>query len=162
MILSPHLITGAALSANFHNPYLMPISAIVLHHVLDKIPHYDYQIKPFSSRVASKVFLDILIGTITILIIYSFINPNISLTYTAMGMFFGILPDGLLLASFIFDNKWLQKYQKFHNFFHYHGKNQNEKTDKNLAHQKLFKKRFSWMGVFVQLIVIIIAIYFMI
>lgn len=162
MILSPHIITGAALGANLHNPYLMPLGAMALHHLLDKTPHYDYQIKPFSSIVALKILLDIGVGTLTVLIIYLFFNPDIDLTYTATGMFFGTLPDAILLASFVFTkNETLLKYQKIHAFLHFNDKSVNEEMDKNLTPQELFKKRFSWPRIFTQLAIAVIAIYFM-
>lgn len=163
MILSPHIITGAALGANFHNSYLLPLAAIVLHHLLDKIPHYDYQIKPFSSIVALKIFLDISIGTLAVLAMSLFFNPDIDLTYAFIGMFFGTLPDAILLASFIFTgNELLLKYQKFHSFLHsHHKKNMDVEPLERLTPQELFKKRFSWLGIFTQLTVALIAIYFL-
>lgn len=161
MILSPHIITGAALGANFHHPYLLPLSAIALHHLLDKIPHYDYQIKPFSSRVALKVFADISIGLLIVAIIYLFINSNINLMYTAMGMLFGTLPDGILLVSFIFNNNILIKYQKFHSFIHGHDKESDKELNKNLTLKELLKKRFFWLGIITQIIVVIIALNFL-
>lgn len=162
MILSPHIITGAALGANFHNPYLLPLSAIALHHLLDKTPHYDYQIKPFSSIVALKIFLDISIGILTVLIVYFFFNPNLNIAYVFTGMFFGTLPDALLLASLILNkNKLLLKYQKFHNFFHFHDKDISKELEEKLTPQELFKKNFSWPKILTQAIAIAIAIYFL-
>ena len=161
MILSPHIITGAALGANFHNPYLLPLGAMALHHLLDRAPHYDYQIKPFSSRVVLKVFLDISIGLLTVTIIYLFISPNINLAYTALGIFFGTLPDGILLASFIFKNNLLLKYQKLHSFLHFHDKNNKEALNRNFTLKELFRKKFFWIGAFTQLITLIVAVYFL-
>lgn len=178
MILSSHLITGAALGANFQNIYLMPIAAMALHFFLDKIPHYDYKIKPFSLVVIAKVTADISFGIITILIIYLFFNPSINLTHTAIGMFFSALPDGFLLASFIFKNKWLQKYQKLHVFFHKNNEGvpkineKNEKTPiradsraisvvEQSKNNKLFKIGVG-AGLLTQIIVTAVAIYFLI
>lgn len=158
MILSPHLITSAALGANFQSTgwkiYLLPIIAIALHFILDRVPHYDYKIKPFSPIVAAKVITDISIGIIIILIIYLFFNPSLNLTIVAIGMFFGVLPDGFLLASFIFKNEWLQKYQRFHNFFHRKESENPEATEKE-------KKAIAWAGLFTQIFVAIIAIYYL-
>src|SRR3989344_2045791 len=153
MILSSHIITGAALGANFQNIYLMPTAAIALHFFLDKIPHYDYTIKPFSFIVSAKVFADIGISAITILIIYLFFNPNINPAYVIAGIFFSVLPDGFLLISFIFQNKWLQKYRQFHDFFHW----QSQKNPETNGEEK---KIPTFWNLSAQLIVIIIALYY--
>lgn len=148
MILFPHLIAGAALGAKFQNPYLMPIAAIALHHFMDRLPHYDYKILPFSASSIVKIIADISAGILTIAFIYLFFNPIANLTSIISGAFFSALPDGLLLLSFIFPkNNLLQKYQKFHGLFHYNPAKTQE---------------FRWSGILVQVIVILIAIYLII
>lgn len=67
----------------------------------------------------------------------------------AIGAFFGALPDGFLLLSFIFKNRLSEKYQKYHNFFHF--KHSPKKT----------KTAILW-GLLTQIIAVIVAIYFMI
>lgn len=160
MILSPHIITGAALGANFSSEgwrmFVLPIIAMILHHSLDLTPHYDYKLKPFSFIVALKVFLDIAIGTATIIIIYLFFNPQINILTTASGAFFGTLPDGLLLLSFIFPNKLLLKYQRFHNSLHFNNKQIDPATGAET------KKGISIISVSTQLIAIVVAIIFLI
>ncbi len=160
MILSPHIITGAALGANFQSAdwriYLLPIVAIILHHSLDRIPHYDYNLKPFSSLVAFKVFLDISVGTSTVALIYLFFNTDIDIFNTAIGAFFGTLPDGILLLSFIFPEKWLLKYQRFHASLHFHSKEINPQTGIET------KKTINFIGLFTQVTAVAISLYFLI
>lgn len=147
MVLSPHLIAGAALGAKFQNPYLMPMVAIALHHLMDRLPHYDYKIMPFSASSTIKISLDILAGILTIAFIYLFFNPAADLTSIINGVFFSALPDGILLLSLIFPkNNLLQKYQKFHGLFHY---------DPIKTH------KFRLSGIYVQVIISVIAIYFL-
>lgn len=123
MVLSPHIIAGAALGANFPATswsfYLLPLAAIALHHALDRVPHYDYKIKPFSLVVALKVFADLAFGILTIWVIYRFFNPAINIYLTALGAFFGVFPDGLLLISFFLPGKLANQYQNFHKFLHH-------------------------------------------
>lgn len=146
MVLSPHLIAGAALGAKFQNPYLMPLAAIALHHFLDRLPHYDYKILPLSAYSAIKISVDILIGILTIAFIYLFFNPAANLTSIVSGTFFSALPDGFLLLSLIFPkNNLLQKYQRFHSLFHY-----------NSAKTQEFRQG----GILAQIIVATAAIYF--
>lgn len=159
MILSPHIITGAALGANFSPEgwriFVLPIIAMILHHSLDLTPHYDYKLKPLSFIVALKVFLDIIIGASTIIIIYLFFNPQINIWTTASGAFFGTLPDGLLLLSFIFPNKLLLKYQRLHNSLHFNNKQIDTTTGLEI------KKPANILSIATQLIAIIIAIIFL-
>lgn len=147
MILSPHLIAGAALGAKFNNPYLMPIIAIALHHFMDRLPHYDYKTLPFSTNSIVKISIDVMVGISTITFIYLFFNPIANLTSIISGAFFSALPDGILLLSFIFPkNNLLQKYQKFHGLFHC---------------SPLKTQEFRWSGILVQIIVVIVAAYFL-
>lgn len=148
MILSPHLIAGAALGAKFQNPYLMPLIAIALHHFMDRLPHYDYKILPFSASSTIKISIDISAGILTIAFIYLFFNPDANLASIASGAFFSVIPDGFLLLSLIFpQNNLLQKYRNFHGLFHYSSAKMQE---------------FRWSGILAQIIVSAIAIYFLI
>lgn len=150
------MIAGAALGANFGamtwSFYLLPLTAIALHHALDRVPHYDYKIKPFSLITASKVFVDLTFGILTIWVIYQFFNPAINIYLTALGAFFGVFPDGLLLISFFLPGKLADRYQNFHKFLHHRHQIVNGEE----------KKAISWTGLLTQIIAIIIAIYLLI
>ena len=42
MIITPHLLVGAAIGAKTHNLGLIIILGLLSHLILDKIPHWDY------------------------------------------------------------------------------------------------------------------------
>lgn len=158
------MIAGAALGANFPATnwsfYLLPLAAIALHHALDRVPHYDYKIKPFSLVVALRVFTDLTFGILTIWVIYRFFNPAINIYLTALGAFFGVFPDGLLLISFFSPGKLANQYQSFHKFLHRRHQivnphtfpqnikyyNKNLVTIKGVGVNGEEKKAISWIG----------------
>ncbi len=130
MILSAHIITGAAVGVNFSNPWLVVLLIVICHHLTDLLPHWDYGIKEIPLRKSFlKISADILIGFIlvagTLMIfneweiprnfsaLFSGLNLNIML-----GIFFSLLPDGLLFLSWIFPKKPLTFYAKYHSFLH--------------------------------------------
>lgn len=148
MILTPHILIGAALGANLPPAtlflYLLPFAAVSLHYALDRVPHYDYKIYPFSLIRALKILLDLTFGILTIWLIYRFFNPTLNIPHTALGAFFGILPDGFSFLSFIIPWKLFSRYQYFHNFFHHK------------------KKAILLISLLTQIITFITAIYFLI
>lgn len=39
MLTTPHLLVGAAIGAQFNNPYIVVPAAVASHFVLDSVPH---------------------------------------------------------------------------------------------------------------------------
>ncbi|MDO8663486.1 MAG: hypothetical protein Q7K28_01435 [Candidatus Wildermuthbacteria bacterium] len=96
MILTTHLLIGAAIAQKFQNPVLGLFLAFLSHYFLDSLVHRDYgidRIKEASWKNSffdlSKVFLDGSFGIFLILLL----SDNIFLALA--GGFFAILPDGL-------------------------------------------------------------------
>lgn len=130
MILAAHIATGAAIGANFQNPWLIVLLSVVCHHLADLLPHWDYGIKEIPLRKSFlKISTDILTGFVLVagtLIIFSEweIPRNFSALFSGLnlnlmlGIFFSLLPDGLLLLSWIFPKKPLTFYAKYHSFLH--------------------------------------------
>lgn len=130
MILSAHIITGAAVGGNFSNPWLVVLLSVVCHHLADLLPHWDYKIKEIPLRKSFlKISADILIGFIlvagTLIIFHSRELPkNFSSLFSGaylnliLGIFFSLLPDGLLLLSWIFPKKPLTFYASLHSKLH--------------------------------------------
>lgn len=145
MILTPHLIAGAAIASQTNNLFLIAVISFFSHHLLDALPHWDYKIS-FKKRLgisALKITADILIGIIFILTVF-FISSKIdffSLLKLFLGAFFSILPDGFQFLAFMFPNKSFKSYLKFHRFF-----------------GSKYKKSFSLIGLSTQIIIIILAI----
>lgn len=130
MILTAHIATGAAIGANFQNPWPVILLSVVCHHLADLLPHWDYKIKEIPpAKSFLKITADILIGFVLVIgsllisgnweipknfqSLFSGLNLNLML-----GIFFSLLPDGLLLLSWIFPKKPLTFYAKYHSFLH--------------------------------------------
>lgn len=117
MILTPHLIFGAAIASKISNPFLAIPAALISHYLLDTLPHKDYYSitnihqKQWNKSFFdfSKVFLDIFLGGALILL---FSDGNILLFLIALS---AIVPDGMTLVSILISgNKLIMRQQKFH------------------------------------------------
>ncbi|MBA7602706.1 hypothetical protein ES703_09802 [subsurface metagenome] len=116
MILTCHLLAGAAIAANISNPILALCLAFLSHYFLDALPQYEYSVENIKKRHWHKsffdffkVFLDIAFGA---LLIFLF-SENTLLIFAAA--FLAILPDSFTLLAIIFQkNKFLNKHWEFH------------------------------------------------
>lgn len=145
MILTPHLIAGAAIASQTNNLFLTIFISFFSHHLLDAIPHWDYKIS-FKKRMGLstlKITADMAIGVILILTAF-FLSVEInfsSLFKLFLGAFFSILPDGFQFLAFMFPYKPLKLYLKFHRFF-----------------GSEYKKSFSLIGLSTQIIITILGV----
>lgn len=148
MILTPHLLAGAAVAAKISNPILGLFLAFLSHYFLDLLPQREYPIKNIKKRCwnksffdFSKVFLDISFGVLLIL----FFSTNNPLIFIAA--FLAILPDGSTLIFLIFPkNKILAIHQSFHQKINQLGEN---------------KKIPVFWKIFCQILVVLMAIFFL-
>lgn len=115
MILTPHLLLGAAIASKIEYAPLAIILAFLSHYLLDLIPHIEYSIDNIEKKQWQKslpdilrVFLDFSFGILLILI-FSNNQPIIFVC-----AFFAILPDGLSLLNSSFPNKILKTYSNIH------------------------------------------------
>jgi len=114
MLLGAHLITGAVAGEYVDNPFLAVAAGIVMHFILDAIPHFDTtDDHKITFRQLALVAFDGIIGFAILFICYKDFSIH-KFSYLA-GAFGGILPD-------IFDNMpfWNKNFQKsrFGNKFH--------------------------------------------
>ncbi len=125
MILTPHILAGAAIGSQINNPFLAATFAFVSHFVLDFIPHpEEYNIdglktKKFNKyfiKDLAKVFVDFVAG---FLIVFYLSCDSYNFSNILIGAFFGALPDGLQFLSFQLNFKFLQVLQKFHIKIHF-------------------------------------------
>lgn len=116
MILTTHMLVGAAVASTTLSPFLALPLALLSHYLCDSLPHNDYSIINIIERRWSKtyrhfikIFLDICFGTVLISL-FSDNNPVIF-----AGAFFAVVPDGITLLGKIFpQNKLAALHQKFH------------------------------------------------
>ncbi|MFC1629620.1 hypothetical protein ACFL11_00100 [Patescibacteria group bacterium] len=117
MILTAHILTGAAIVTKTQNPFLGLLFAFLSHYLLDFLPHNDYseKLKNIKERRWKKSFFDfslvILDFSFGVLLVFLF-SKNLFLSL--VGGFFAVLPDTFSLLHFLFHkNKLLNKYYIF-------------------------------------------------
>ena len=125
MVLATHLVTGGALGQVISNPVLAFLSGFLSHFLLDAIPHWDYHLASLQKNPSdkldtnmvinhdfvldlAKIFLDILIGVVLVLVF------QLSL-WAAIG---AVLPDFLQFAYFKLKWPVLRWLQAFHVWIH--------------------------------------------
>jgi hypothetical protein len=121
MILTTHILSGAAIGANVKSPYLVVIFSIVLHFLLDLLPHGDYLNKKSRLREFWKVAVDLIISFSLIFGIIAFKNISDvpTLKNIFIGIFFSILPDGTTFLYIWMKMKFLKPVKDFHEGLHY-------------------------------------------
>lgn len=151
MILTTHMLVGAAVALKISNPFLALSLALLSHYFLDMIPHDGYSITNIKERRwnksffdFSKVFFDVFIG-ISLISLFSDYNPII---YFAA--FLGIVPDGVTLINRIFPgNKLMIRHQKLH-------------TAVNIVGDRQENKKIPFFGAIVgQVAALLAAIFFL-
>lgn len=108
MIFSPHIIVGAAIGAKTQNLGLIIILGLIIHVIMDKLPHWDYiwrGVKDFKKhknikilfRDSLKMAADLTFGFLIVLFILWYkdlLNLNY-LPFILFGIFISLLPDML-------------------------------------------------------------------
>ncbi|MBI2049966.1 MAG: hypothetical protein HYT35_00720 [Candidatus Staskawiczbacteria bacterium] len=117
MILTPHLLFGAAVGSKIEYMPLTIILAFLSHYLLDLIPHIEYSVANISKKQwqrawpdISRVFLDFSLGMILILA-FAPAGKQIIILSSALT---ALIPDGLTIVSLISPNKLLDKHDQFH------------------------------------------------
>lgn len=137
MILTPHILAGALVGAQTTNPIAAFVFGLVSHYLIDKIPHWDYDIKKIQEKVprlkAGMAAEGLATGSRQVItqwlkigfdlalpfLITGLLAPNEqSLTLSLIGAAGGILPDFLLYLSWQFPIKILAVHAKFHDKNH--------------------------------------------
>jgi len=111
MLLSPHIIVGAAVATSVANPLLGVALAFLSHFVLDRIPHWEYSVEPlkqikikgvrYCMPILRRVFLDIALGYVIILLAIAINAGHLAWDTAIFGGFFGALPDGLTFLLYL-------------------------------------------------------------
>ena len=145
MILTPHLLLGAAIASKIEYAPAALLMAFLSHYFLDLIPHIEYSIKNISEKQWQKslpdilrVFLDFSFGMLLILIF----SKNQPIIYICA--FIALIPDSLTIINSIFPNRIL----KIHNNIH-----------RGKIHFLKHKKFSTSWRILSQLLVIIVSIF---
>ena len=151
MILTTHLLSGAALGANIKNPWLVVILSLILHFILDTLPHGDYLNQKSSWRDFWKVIIDLALGLGIVFIIILSRDPALqTILNIAIGIFFSLLPDGTTFLYFFMKMKFIKPLKTFHENLHYY---------KNGAPEREFCFKNNLWDIFISLISLLILIY---
>jgi len=124
MIITPHLLVGAAIGSKIHSWWAVAILSFASHYILDAIPHPAYQLnflktKTFGKKTAAdilKLGVDFFSG---FLFIFLVAEKTASFSYIALGMFMAILPDFLQVLYRFYKNRFLEPFQIIHDYFHF-------------------------------------------
>lgn len=118
MILATHLIVGAAVGSQINNPAAGFSINLLLHYLLDSIPHWDYLDKILKKDIP-KIAVDFLAGVIILIPLYLIFSQSINLTAFLLGAAAGVLPDFLQGLYNLFGLHFLNFHHRFHSFIHF-------------------------------------------
>jgi len=122
MILSTHFITGAAVASCTDSLLLIVILPLMLHFILDIIPHWEYMEN--TSELKNKIphiMIDALAGPAIVLpfLIWKFGINYPTIIWLFVGGTISVIPDGLSLLHVLFPkNKPLKQIFSFHGTVH--------------------------------------------
>ena len=151
MILLVHLFIGAVITTKIQNLFFLVILAMLFHYLLDIIPHTEYSIKSIQRKRWNKSFfdfvkisIDLFSGLLLILVAQKITGVNYPVLF--IGAFFGILPDALTIGYFLFPNNCILKsHSDFHKKLHFLNN----------------KKLPSFLGVFTQILIVVLGFIFL-
>lgn len=118
MILTPHLLLGAAIASKIEYLPAALLMAFLSHYFLDLIPHIEYSIDNITKKQWQKSLPDILRVLLDFsfgIVILIFLNPLSGRQLIIyMGAFIALIPDSLTIISSIYPNKILAKHDQLH------------------------------------------------
>lgn len=118
MILATHLVVGAAVGSQINNLAAAIGINLLLHYLLDSIPHWDYLEKILKKDIP-KIAVDFLVGVMLLVPLCFIFSDVINLTMFLLGAATGILPDILQGLYNLFSLKFLNFHYRFHHFIHF-------------------------------------------
>jgi len=122
MILTTHILSGAVVGAEIKNPYAVAGLAVVLHFLLDLLPHGDYLDKKSSFKDFWKVAIDLAIGfsIVSAAVLFRGLIPAsaVNIQNIAIGIFFSLLPDGTTVLCWKLGIRFFDPIYRFHQKLH--------------------------------------------
>jgi len=117
MVITPHMLAGAAIGAHSPNVWAAFCFGLISHYLLDSLPHWEYldSIKINKFKHIAKIFIDFIIGIFIVLIV----SWPLKIVVIS-GIVGSLLPD---IIQFLYNNfkmKFLSPFSVFHNKVHYH------------------------------------------
>lgn len=157
MIFTPHIIVGAVIGAKTQDLGLIVILALLIHFIMDKLPHWDYSwrgVKDFKKDKNFKAFFsdslkmvaDLTFGFLIIFLILWYKNILISdyLPFILFAIFISLLPDILYGFNWLLIGK-SNKFTRFIEYLHFPEDKQKE-------------GKITFLGLSTEILTIVIAI----
>ena len=119
MILTPHLLLGAAIAAKISNPFLILPLAFLSHYFLDLLPHKEYSVENIFKKNWKKSlpdFIKVGVDFSSGIVLISIFSSSELIVYA--GALLAILPDGITFFGFVFSNKFSEHNDDFHKKIH--------------------------------------------
>lgn len=141
MILTPHMLTGAAVGSQVPSIGAVFLLSVILHYLMDGLPHREYQIESLKDGFNKQFVIDALkvaadfFFALGVIFLIAHASPN--LKYVLVGALAAALPDFLLFLLWQFNGKFLKAIDELHHHIH---PPRNKKTPlwKGVATQVLF------------------------
>lgn len=117
MIITPHMLVGAAIGACSPKYWIAFCLGIIVHFILDTLPHWEYldtiNIKKRSHLM--KMGFDFILGSSLVICLALPSPQRIIIIFTAL---ISLIPDCLAVACQSFNIKWLRPFFHFHHTIH--------------------------------------------
>ncbi len=122
MTLATHIVAGTVIGTKFNNPFLIAFVAIVLHFLLDAIPHGDYVNEKSTLRDWWKEAVSFSTGFSLVFLALAVhgIPEWPVLKNIGIAVFFSLLPDGTTFLYRFMGMKFLRPLRDFHEGLHYY------------------------------------------
>lgn len=143
MLITPHILVGAAIAKTFPNPLIFVPLSLASHLVLDAIPHWQETLYPYKPTRATwvRIPLDLLLGISILLSLNSVRSIDASIWTGALA---GVLPD---LDSIFY----LEKFSKLR---------KNSIVTKWLSfHEGIQRETNKFIGLFSQIAIVILSLF---
>ena len=118
MILTPHILVGAAIGTKTDNLWLVFVFGWLSHYALDALPHWEYLDKlseVVKTKNLFKIFADFIIGIAVVLAITWHFSQKLPIFFGLLG---AITPDILQGMAFVLKLNCLKPLNKLHNKIH--------------------------------------------
>jgi len=154
MILIVHALVGAALGSKIHNLWIVSIASVVIHFLLDRLPHWDYGPGDKWNKLSVggllffglKIFIDFVTVVLTIYWLLTLSPANSR--YILAGVFFSLLPDGLALLYCLDSILFKRQIKILTNYFLLHDANHISENKNSL-----------FLGILIVSLIMLISIY---
>jgi len=126
MLLTPHILLGAAIGAKISNPGAIFALSFASHYFLDALPHYEYEIPGLKGKLPDdkKIFIDFLKlaadFSLGVALALTLVWDSPFRTGAVLGMLSALIPDALLFLYWRHpDNKFLKIFALPHRACHF-------------------------------------------